>query len=46
MPLVDRGMKVSELSCDKFGLADPKEDEAMLQPLMVMEAAACRSRWP
>ncbi len=41
MPLVDRGMKVSESELrDKFGLADPKEDEAMLQPLTVMEAAA------
>ncbi len=37
MPLVDRGMKVSESELrDKFGLADPKEDEAMLQPLTVM----------
>lgn len=41
MPLVDRGMKVSESELrDKFGLADPKDDEAMLQPLTVMEAAA------
>lgn len=41
MPLVDRGMKVSESELrDKFGLADPKEDEAMLKPLTVMEAAA------
>ncbi|MDM5141727.1 DUF935 domain-containing protein [Aeromonas bestiarum] len=40
MPLVDRGMKVSESELrDKFGLADPKEDEAMLKPLTVMEAA-------
>lgn len=41
MPLVDRGMRVSESELrDKFGLADPKDDEAMLQPLTVMEAAA------
>ncbi|EKB22704.1 DUF935 domain-containing protein [Aeromonas veronii] len=40
MPLVDRGMKVSESELrDKFGLADPKDGEAMLQPLTVMEAA-------
>lgn len=43
MPLVDRGMKVSESEVrDKFGLADPKADEAVLQPLSAMEAAAAQ----
>lgn len=43
MPLVDRGMKVSESEVrDKFGLADPKFDEAVLQPLSTMEVAAAQ----
>lgn len=41
MPLVDRGMRVSESELrDKFGLADPKADEAVLQPLSAMQVAA------
>jgi len=43
MPLVDRGMKVSESEVrDKFGLADPKADETVLQPLSTMEVAAAQ----
>ena len=41
MPLIDRGMKVSENEVrDKFGLAAPGANDMVLQPLTVMEAAA------
>ncbi|MGK4473814.1 DUF935 domain-containing protein [Aeromonas molluscorum] len=41
MPLIDRGMRVSESELrDKFGLADPGDDEATLQPLSAMQLPA------
>ena len=41
MPLIDRGMKVSESAMqDKFGLAAPKPDEVTLQPLSAMQVQA------
>ena len=41
MPLIDRGMKVSESAMqEKFGLAAPKPEETTLQPLSAMQVQA------
>lgn len=41
MPLIDRGMKVSESAMqEKFGLAAPKPEETTLQPLSAMQLQA------
>lgn len=43
IPLIDRGMRISESEMrDKFGLADPKDDETVLQPLSTMQVSAAQ----